>query len=529
MPPMQGLIHYNDKMLTLAEHWDEFIMARSIKNPNVWHDRVPRGAYQLFNGLEQKTNIYRGGLPVQAGLSTWKAIGLSRKPGGDDVGFDNCAMGTPHTYSYAWETVQYSGYQDEWQSEPVCLGDLKFVDFAKEQLNLIVRTGVDYGISMLENWNREMYVQQAMLSERGMVMATGALSFEDNATYRFSYDPFAKVADADGNEVPFITFDANLDISTLNWEFLDYLSVTMADRCGEAALAVESGMPVFGLMIDMLDFERMIKADPALVNEWLYAQPEKLIEGYSMGMKRYRRFALLHDSRQMRYRVKEIKADGDLVATRVLPLRAGRAGTIGFVPEPNPEYYRAEIGIGVIFMNDVLQNLFVPSIDSLGSGQTFGPAPGLTGEWRWINIQDNVSNQLGETGYFYGRFQVFPKPLLFAHDCTVFAYRRCAHAIRTACKIESHADVDTGAIDVAVDAVAADFDTTPNRITLELVSLLDTRIGEAVTVTHGGGATPMYVAEDADAPIYTFTWKAGAANAPSAYTDFTTSTTVNAD
>jgi len=522
-------------MLTLAEHWDEFIMARSIKNPNVWHDRVPRGAYQLFNGLEQKTNIYRGGLPVQAGLSTWDAIGQSRKPGEDDLGFDNCAMGTPQTYSYAWETVQYTGYQDEWQSEPVCLGDLKFADFAKEQLNLIVRTGVDYGVSMLENWNREMYVQQAMLSQRGMVMSTGALSFEDNATYRFSYDPFDKVADADGDEVPYITFDAELDISTLNWDFLDYLRVTMADRCGEAALAVESGMPVFGLMIDLLDFERMIKSDNDLRLDWRDAQPSALIDGYSMGMKRYRGFALIHDSRQMRYRVKEIDANGNLVATRVLPLRAGRAGTIGNVPEPNPEFYRAEIGIGIVFMNDVLQNLFVPSIDSLGSGQTFGPAPGLTGEWRWINIQDNVSNQLGETGYFYGRFQLFPKPLLFAHDCTVFAYRRCAHAIRTACAIQTHDDVDTGAVSVAVDAVSGDVDIEPNRVTLTLASPLDTSVGDAVTITSTAGAFTGYVAEDADAPVYVFTWITGEASgfAPTAvgdYTEFTAAgATVNAD
>jgi hypothetical protein len=527
MPPLTGLEHYNDKMNTLAEHWDDFISARTMKNPNVWHDRIPRGSYALFNGLEQKTNIYRGGLPVQAGLSTWNDIGLSRKPDVDDPGYDNCAMGTPHTYSYAWETVQYTGFQDEWQSEPVCLSDMKFIDFAKDQLNLIVRTGVEYGISMLENWNREQYVLQAALSNRTMVMAEGSLEFEDDATYRFAYDPFAVTTDVDGESVPFITMNAELNMSTLNWDYLDYLRTTLADRAGEAALGVESGMPIFGLMIDLIDFEKMIKTDADLRADWREAMPRALIDGYSMGMKMYRGFALIHDSRQMRFRVRNIDATtGDLVATRVLPLRAGRAATIGNVPEPNPAYYRAEVGIGVIFMNDVIQNLFVPSIDNLGSGMSFGPAPGLTGEWRWMNIRDNVSNQLGETGYFYGRFQIFPKPLLFAHDCTVFAYRRCPQALRTVCAVETSTGVVAAGAAVALsqNAVAADFDLTNRQVTLTLVSKLPAGVHDAVTVDHaaGGNDTPMQLISDALAPKYVFAWADGASNAPTAFTDFTT-------
>lgn len=522
MAVLQGLAYYNTKFLELAEHYDEFIMARTLKNPNVWHDRIPRGAYQLFNGLDQKSNIFRGGLPVQAGVAAWKTIGTSRKPSEGDEGFDNCAPGTPQTYTYAWETVQYTGYQTEWQSEPVCINDLKWVDYAKEQIALVIRTGVDFGISILENWNREMYVFQAMLSNRGMVMATGALDFESSATYRFSYDPYATTTDVDGDTVPYITFSADLDISTLNWDFLDYLRTSLADRAGEAALGNDSGMPIFGLMIDLIDFERYIKSDSDLREDWRNAQPQKLIDGYAMGTKVYRGFSLIHDPRQMRFRVKSISDDGVVTATRVLPLKQGRAATIGYVPEPNPEYYRAEIGIGVIFMNDVLQNLFVPSLDNLGSGMTFGPAPGLTGEWKWINIPSPTTNMLGETGFFYGRFQLFPKPLLFSFETTVFAYRRCAQALRTKCAVQSHDDVGTGAIALAADAVTGDYDGTNLRVTLTLASLLDAGVGDSVTIEKANGDSfTAKVASDALAPKYVFAWESDATNAPSAYTDFT--------
>ena len=524
MPPMTGLQFYNDKMLTMAEHYDDFIMARTLKRPSVWHDRIPRGAYKLFNGLEQKTNIYRGGLGVQAGLNTWNQIGLSRKPGPGDPGFDNCAMDTPQTYGYAWETVTYNGYRDSWQSEPVCLNDLKYVDYAKEQLSLIIRTGVDFGISMLENFNREMYIQQAALSNRLMLMATGALGFEEDPSLRFSYDPFATMADVDGEQVPFITFPAAADLSTLNWDFLDYVRTSLADRAGEAALATDANMPIFGLMLDLIDFERYIKSDAELRQDWRDAgMGKQLIDGYGMNMKVYRGFALIHDPRQPRFRVHSVNADGNLVATRVKPQKLGRVLTIGNEPVPNPEYFRAEIGLGVIFMNDVLQNLFVPSIDNLGSGMTFGPAPGLTGEWKWINIPDNNDNPLGETGYFYGRFQIFPKPLLFSSACTVFAYRRCAHALSKPCAIQSDDAVGTGAI--AGTLVADSFDATNRRVSLKLASLLGAGVGDTVTVrkstgTDGTETFSAVLVSDSMADVYVFAWQAGADNAPTEAADF---------
>lgn len=533
MPVMQGLPYYNQKMLSLAEHWDQFIMERQLKNPNVYYDRIPRGAYELFSGLTQKSNIYRGGLPVQAGLSTWRKIGLSRKPAGGDPGFDNCAPGTPHTYSYAWETIQYEGYTDEWQSEPVCLEDLKFVDYARDQLALIVRSGVDYGVSILENWNREMYAWFAQNAGRCVVLAEGAIQFEDDATYTFDYDPFAVTTDADGDSVPYIKIDSDLKVSTLNWSLLDYLRVTMADRAGEAALARDSGMPVFGLMLDLMDFERFVLDEPKLREDFRYAKPQQLIDGYDFGMKVYRGLSLIHDPRQMRFRFHKVGAGsnstddetGKTIYTRVLPLRAGRAVTIGNIPEPNPAYYRAEIGIGVIFMNEVYQNLFVPSIDNLGSGMTFGPAPGLTGEWKWINIPDPATNMLGNTGFFYGRIQVYPKPLLFSSETTIFAYRRCPQSLRTECAIQT--GKSTSAVALSANAVAADFDLTNRRVTVTLAEAIDVGINDAVTVTHGGGACAMVVASDALAPKYVLSWASGASNAPTVYSNFTTSTTVD--
>jgi len=531
--PVQGLAYYNDRMISISEHYADFLQKRVIKNPNLWHDRIPRGAYPMFNGLEQKTNIYRGGLPVQAGIGTWSKIGLSRKPSAGDAGFDNCAPKTPQRYSYAWETMSYGGYEDAWQSDPVCLDDLVYVDYAKEQLALIVRSGVDFGISMLENFNREMYVDFAQSAGRCVVLAEGSLQFEDVSKYRCTYDPRLTTADVDGEQVPYLKIDSTIKISTLNWSVLDYLRVTMADRAGEAAIARDSGMPIFGLMLDMLDFERFVLGNTQLREDFRSLPNNKLITGYDFGMKVYRSFALIHDPRQMRFRFKTLGAGtnatddqtGMSIYTRVLPLRAGRAVTIGNIPEPNPDYYRAELAIGVIWMNDVFQNQFVPSIDDLGSGMKFGPAPGLTGDWKWINILDPVSNMLGNTGFFYGRFKIFPKPLLFSSETTVFAYRRCPQAIATECAVQT--SQSTSAVLLSVAAVAADFDSTNRLVTVTLASKIDAGIGDSVSVIHGGGTKTMVVASDALAPTYTLAWVDGDGTEPTVYTEFTTSTTVD--
>jgi hypothetical protein len=455
-------------------------------------------------------------------------MGSSVKPADGDA-VDNCAVKTPQTYGYAWEQKTYTGYEDSWQSDPLCVNDLKVIDYAREQLAMVIRTGVEFGVSMLENWNREQYLQFAADANRTMILMDGAVGFEGSANYRFTYDPALTTTDVDGETTGYITFPATAKVSTLNFAFLDYLRVTMSERCPGSALSQSNGLPMFGLMIDIMDFERMVKADDKLHTEFLYATPQKLIDGYDMGMTQFRGFALMHDKRQARFRI--LSSDGtDVTATRVEPVIDGEAVNHGFIPEPNPDYYNAPLAIGVIFQNDVFMNRFMPSIDSLGSGTKFGPAPGLTGLWSWVNVKDPVTNMLGEEGFFYGRFQIFPKPLMYSNDATVFLYSRCAHAYATECEVNTLDETASGstAVAVAVNAVTADVDLVNDRVTLTLATKVALSIGDAVTIDLDGAGDDLaaQVADTAAAPTYDFVWVSGATGDPDAYTEFTTSTTV---
>lgn len=491
----------DQKLLQMAEHFDQFIMAHEMANPSVWRDRLPKGTFELFNGTSQKTNIFRGTLGPQQGLNGWTSVEPSRKPtAGDPAGFDYCAY-NPQTYTWAMDTVTFSGLRSSWRSPVFCVNDLKFVDQARQQLAFIVRAGARVVDDSKEVFNRENYVQTAVNAGKAIVLAEGANDYVDNPAYRFAYDPFA----LDGSGNTYLTFPSALlpKISTINWTFLDFIRTYLADQAPETATGRESGMPIFTLMMDLLDFDRYVLNNTELREDFRYAQPQQLIDGFEMGFKVFRGFALVHDPRQMRFTV--TSDDGtNVTATRVVPRRATRVGTIGLIPETNPDYINAELGVGVIFMNQVIQILVPPNLSNLGSGLTFGPAPGYNGEWTWINEYDKDVNPLKEVGYFFSRMEFFVKPLIYSNEATVFLYRRCPQTLGSGCAVEAAVD-SASSSGVATDAVAGDVSATNKTIVLTLSSKLTAGLGDPVTVTDDdGGSGSGNVADASQAPTYKF-------------------------
>lgn len=514
-----GVAFYNQKFIDTVEHYDEFIMERSIANPNVWRDRIPRGTFTLFEGLTKKSNIWRGGLGEQAGLTNWSKVQVSRKAAGADQGHDACNDYNPQTFNYAWETIEYSGYRSSWQSMPICLNDIKFTAEAKEQCRLQAAQCSFVSLTVWENWSREQYVKQAVDAGHTVILTEGGMDFIDDSSVRFVYDPF--VADGDGDT--YITFDADLKLSTLNWSYFDHLHSYLSDQCPEAALSQDGGMPIFGLMLDLRDVDKAFRSDPELREDLRFAQPSILIEGYPVSVKKFRGWGLMHDPRQMRFRFDHIDASGNAVCKRVKPMREGRAVTIGYIPEANPDYYKAEVALGAVLMNNVLQNQVSPTVPNMGSGMVFGSQPGYNGTFAWINEYDRVLNPLRRVGYFFAEFEIFPKPLMYATEAVVFIYRRCPQTWSTGCEIEALDRAATTAVAVTAAAVAADVDATAKTVTLTLAKILDARISDTVTINRStGGTDTVVIAQDGLAPTYVFASTA----AVGAYTDYAAGTTV---
>lgn len=523
MPAIPGGVeYYNKKFIDIAQHIDVFIQERARKHPRLWYDRIPRGNMPLFEGLVRQSNIYHGTLGEQAGLSNWRKIQTARVPQGDDPGYDPCSY-DPKRFSDALETIQYSGFECSWQSDPICLKNIRFLEEGRRQAMLKANTMAYITQSVWENWNRETYINQCVTNGNGVIVSREGTAWNDNTEVRFNYDAFTP--DADGDFV--VTIDPDMaDVSTIAWTFFDFLADYLDAECPEAALATEAGMALYGLNLHYRDVRRAISGDPALLESYRYSNAKVLLDGFNKAVyDRFQGWLFMHDTRQVRLKVKKVDADGNLVLKRVTPLREGRAVTYGRVPEANPEYHSAEYAIGTVMLDQVVANLVPGVINDLGSGMTFGPAPGFDGTFKWQNEYHETKNQLRETGYFFARFESFPKPLMYSNRAISFLYRRGMNVVPG--KVDMGADIAAVDDDVAVatNAVAGSVDSANKTITLRLAKILDCQTGPVAFTLPGGATstTAAYIADASQAPTYKFAF---AADATIAFADFTTGATV---
>lgn len=515
-----GVLSYNSLFLDTMEHFDSFLTERRRKHPQIWVDRIPKGRLSNYEGLVRKSNIFHGGLGDQAGLTNWSAVQVSRKGvTGGDQGFDACNY-DPKTFNYAVESIQYTGYRCSWQSDPVCVNDIRFLAEGRQQCEMICSFMTYITQSVWENWNREQYVKQAVDAGNAFLLTSGGMDYADSPTQRFTYDGFT--ADASGDT--YVTFPYASKLSTLNWSFFDWWQDYLGDQCPDAAIAMMDGMPVFGLMVHKRDFNRMVMRDADLREDLRYANARVLIEDYR-SFKEFKGWALIHDPRQMRFKYQ--KHDGTTVtAVRVKPMKEGRAVTIGNIPVADPNYVKAELAVGVVFMNEIYQNLIPTPITNAGGGMIYGGAPGYEGTFKWINEYDKDLNPLREVGYFFARFEAFPKPLMYSGEAIVFLYLREPQTWSTEQDITTDSRASNGPLSPTTAAVTGDVARTspgPYTVKLTLSTFLNASVGDAVTLADSNAASwSAIVADASDAPTYVFM----GSTAPTVYTVWTTAATV---
>jgi len=520
-----GVEFYNQKFIDTMEHMDPFIQNRVRQHPDIWFDRVPKGVLTPFEGLTRKTNIFHGGLLEQSGLTNWKQIQTSRKPNGADSGHDACAI-TPKTFDYAWETMQYTGYEASWQSEPICLKDIVHIEQGREQCGLITSFLSALTHSVWANWNHEKIVHFSVLAGNAHILTPEGPEYSSNPFIRFHYDP--NVVDANGDT--YILFPAEIPVSTLNMSYLDFWQDYLGDQCPEAAIANTDGIPEFGWVGHKRDFRKALMEDTDIRADLRAIKDKSLVDGYK-NLTSYDGWPVIHDLRQMRFKYTDILSSptyggesltGSYVkAVRVEPMRRGPAVTIGNKPEANPDYATAEFAIAPIFMNKILQNLIPGNVENPGGGHIFGAVPGTNGDFMWINEYDRELNPRKLVGYFLAAFEAFPKPLMFAQEQHTMLYARCTQRWLSECA--QHGATETAgssdAVGIATDAVAADVDATLGVITLTLEKRLNAGVTAAISLLDDDGAEVTgYIAQAQAEPTYVFAIASGTLSAHGKYT-----------
>lgn len=525
----QAVAGFNQTMMKFAEVFDPFIQQALITQPRHWLNMIPRGAFPNFNGYQHETRIFRGGLQHYAGLSAWNTI--------DPVSSTTnnpCARGAYPTPGYAWEKLAWTGKETTWGSDPICVKTLQYVQEAQRQLSWILQVALDYGVSIMEVWNRDFLIRTATVdAARGYVMTSSYVG--NTASPKFYYDPFVvfgegegEVGAATGITKPFIVFKADVPVEPLNFDVLDMLHQDFDASCPSSAIGSNSGSPLYGLPVSKFDFERYIKGNPYELANWREARAEQLITGVA-NVKTHRDWALSFDNNQLRFKISAVVANYDsddyggvgaaldgetvVIAEYVAPRIEGRVGEDSKrIPEWNPEYASAELAVMPVLLNRVFTNLMGTEVSTLGSGTFFGPQPGLNGKWSWINIPDKTTNPWGQIGNFVGMYEIFPKPETNIPHSTAFLYRRCTEPIRSRCPVDNtdvNPDTATGGSADGVSYVASGADATANSFALAATldkKLVDAAVGSAVTVTFAGLASDVevtgYLLKASTAPVY---------------------------
>jgi hypothetical protein len=455
------MLGFNHVMWQLLSCIDPLVEKKLVDNPRFWHDRIPRGQFQLHDGLVHQSRIFRAGLQKYYGLDEWERIDPV-----PSISNDPCAFPKHGSYTYGWDQLAWSGMRAAWGSDPICSNAFRYLKDAAQQLGLILEVGMEQGIQMQEVFNRDTYLSKPTDFGRSYVMTCDFHGTTGDKSPRYYYDPFVKfatTADKDTKTAStkyvdraFIVIDANTEIEPINWRVLDKVHELLKLRCRDAAIASDGGEPRFGLMVNTEDVEASIEGDDQMYKEWLEGRTIA-ISKYNLSPRLFRRWAIVSDSNQARFKIKHYfdkyesaefggvgaALEGKPVYIAVAvdpfvedPVHKGING--GPLPVENEEYIDAEIAIAPVFMNDVLTNLFeTEGTVNLGSGTHFGAYPALNGKWGWVQSPQTERDPFQQTGKFYGLFAIHQKPEPRVRDVISFVYRRCKETLRAKCPIEN--------------------------------------------------------------------------------------------
>lgn len=461
------MLGFSQVMWAAVQTVDPLIEKKLLMVPRFWHDRIPRGQFQLHNGLVHQRRIFRGTIYKTVGLDEWESIDPI-----PSLTNDPCKFPKHGSIDYAWDQLAWSGMRSAWGSDPICANAFRYIQDAAQQLALILEAGMEVGVNMQETFNRDMYVAQSTNFGRSFVMSNVMRGQADSP--RYFYDPFVKfgttgsaatktaqaslvTSTKDNKPHAFVVIDASVEIEPLNWYSLDRMHEMLKIRCPDAAVGSENGEPVFGLMVNTDDVVRSIEGDDKVYREWLEAKPQALIDDYKLSFRTYRNWGVVSDPRQLRFKIhryvetyasadyggvgSELEGKPVYIALAVEPVvaepdRKGING--GAIPMENIEYVDAELAIAPVFMNNVFTNEFETQGQvNLGNGTHFGAFPALNGQWGWVRGPQTAEDPFQQTGKFYGLFLIHPRPEPRVYDTTSFIYRRCKESIRARCPIEN--------------------------------------------------------------------------------------------
>ena len=492
----------NRAFLNAVEFLDPVIRDASLNVPRIWVNLLPRATMELGKGLVRTKTRFYADIVDQSGLTNWKQIQKGRAPGTlgvDDPGYDACSY-EADMISYAFEQVNWTGYQTNKRTPDICINDIKWNWEFEQQLALIFTQLTDTTLNVWNNFGREMYQTVANAEGGNYVLTRGT---PDRA--KFTVDPMTSTS---------LTVPKAGGITGLGWRSLRWFHQMLSLQCPQFASKQMNGKPIFPLVINPVDWDEMFRSDPELRQDVRWGRPEILLDGYGQA-EVFEGVAPLFDMIGPRY---TITAEGatTMTLTRVDPYDKTAVTPIGTKPVVSTTYLNAPYGMAFFLLKDAMTIRIPPAGPAKpggANGPQFGMTPSLNGEFKWINIPDRKNNILNEKGFYFGRFQGFVEPGLAAPFVCCFLYKRNTQVdvITMPPLVTAEATaVGTHVAVVGTPTYSADYKTIvvtlASRLTAYAPAAVTLQGSNSAEITNSGNA---FIVDDTQAPTYTIVTDTG--------------------
>ena len=377
---------------------------RRTVDTSVFLKLVSQEAWPDEMGSSIKVMTYERSLPVNADTgvytpNTWTAVGENTQDSpsatppitndGDNGG--NCVP-TALQVKFGQSLVSYNLVQTALESPDICVNDLRFPVYRKQQLANIMQILTENTSYLWIERFRDEYIRLA--GNKTVANIAGGLVTTNGATFPVGT----------GVKAP----DSQLTLPMLKRAYMRMIR-DGAGTSTHGAIGRENGRPVFTLILSSEASENLILLNAELRQDVRWST--KVADLLSpLGVERsYQGFYHLIDDFAPRYNA-TINGSNDVTAyTRVYPYIAS-AATKGKKLEINPAYETATYEDVIIFHPDVFVSMVPKPITSPGGGTSFDPV-NYRGDFHWQNIRDRVTNPDGTIGYFRGVFQSGSKPI----------------------------------------------------------------------------------------------------------------------
>ena len=472
----------DDIFLAAVQYIDPVIADKSKKVPSLYRNKIGRGTFKWGQTYIQQNQTHYGAIPIQDSSASWAVTAPGRPAAGEDPGHDPCRYESP-VIEDGFETKAFQLWQTTRRTTDICLNDILQGRWSYEQV-LQLKFDMLAAVTVGE-WE---YI------EENFYINFCNKFFAAPGTSGYGLLPFGVTDLVFGTGTITIPALGLANIGTLTQEILDKVYQFLARQAPDAAVGLKSGMPQFGLITSPETSTEIIRHTVERRRDFRYADPMVNIDGYG-AVEAYQGFAHIHHILAPRF---VVNALGTLLV-RVYPY-AQTPTTVGDAVNVDPEYVNAPFELSVIWLNDVYRCLVPPNGPTSVGGHEFGPQDRM-GTFNWLNIQHRCENPLREKGFFFGKFEMSPEPMIHSNDAVAILHRRCN-------QLDFHYCIDDGechSVDfvsgVQHDATEAVGAATVYDVTLDYK--LNCAPGTLITVLWTDAQTHAAVmVDDSAAPTY---------------------------